>query len=282
MNEDFQSKLYELLCTQMRSCRAGDISEATVRAISYYQVKFGKKIDLDKNLSDGEVRQIISELESDSDYNILFKGFKNKIRCGFQRLCYIWNEKVSTSDYINSDNAPSDQKKDEKYNNLNRSQNEINIPEYIKEEHHKKTDRNAKNVDDSSLHVSESKEEISVEKKEIIDDFKSFSRKIYDVLEKYPDVGLIAEQILDLTGQEYHDVKTVTEILKNAAWVREKKKRYYFVSLENYVEPQVTPDVIDSLESQVSASNIDEEAKMFMSDPEGLLKYLFSKRNKDL
>lgn len=303
---DLQKRLYDLLHVDMSEWRAEEISKVTVDALHFLQDRLGYKIELDRNLTEEEIKELIFVLESNPEFKTYFKGFKQKIRWGMQRLAFIWNDISVERDDSTSNSIDSNEKVmlgiSRLRNNKNKQQNRIEkIVEATREgqlvlsnvDMHEQGD----NEDDSNLQNSfttceELKEflenaTLNKDKKEdgnriaesaVESDYQTFCRKVFDVLEKYPDVGLIPEQILDLTGQDFYEVKTVVEILKNAKWCKERRKRYYFVSVEDYEEPDVTQEVVDVFASYATEIEIDENAKELMSDPSELLKFLQNKK----
>ena len=306
--DGLQNKIYELLCEDMSESRSQEISKVTVEAIEYYQNKTDGKIDLSRNLSNEEINNLIMLMEADPDYKTIFRGHKQQIRWGMKRLANIFSHEENSTkqkkSIISSEekvmlginrfrtrrNEPEEDLKDlnkakEKLGEgTNYSENRIDS-KYIEfqddEQWHYSDDQKLRKAEGiGEIKTCETLKNGSDETNDsgMVLDIPTLSRKLYDVLEKYPDVGLIAEQILDLSGQDYLEAKTITEILKKAKWCRERKKRFYFVPLEDYEDPEVSSEVLNLLESYASDTELDDEAKALMHDPEELLKYLKSKK----
>lgn len=308
MTMDLQKRIYDLLHVDMSEWRAEEISKITIDAIQYLQNKIGREIDLQRNLTEEEIKDLILTLESDPDYKSHFRGYKQKIRWGMQRLAYIWENEHRENDNLIGIVVGSDEKvmlginrfrnhnytqiSDPSESGIKESILKVPITDLIRGErdegHCKQNDAevtsakktySSENLSEGKTQIPENVDENDLDMKETANcDFQTFSRKVYDVLERYPDVGLIPEQILDLTGQEYYEVKTVIEILKSAKWCKERKKRFYFVPVEDYEEPEASPEIISVFESYATTMEIDETVKELMTDPTELLKYLQSKK----
>lgn len=102
----------------------------------------------------------------------------------------------------------------------------------------------------------------------------TLSRKIWQVLNKYPDIGLYIAQVADQTGASRTDV---SEILDNAAWCKKLGSRYYFVQVDNVdiiSDGMFADDDIADEELEFTADDISPERLALLDDPEQLIKVL--------
>ncbi|MCQ2211177.1 MAG: hypothetical protein MJZ34_12895 [Paludibacteraceae bacterium] len=106
------------------------------------------------------------------------------------------------------------------------------------------------------------------------DFLQNVTRKLYDVLERYPDMGLFIEQIQELGELEGIDDSILKDILSKVTWCRVKKKRYYFIERALYSEIEVSEKMYEQTEQYVSNDVLDEETCMKLRDPEALIKEL--------
>lgn len=102
----------------------------------------------------------------------------------------------------------------------------------------------------------------------------TLSRKIWQVLNKYPDIGLYIAQVADQTGATRAEV---TEILDNAAWCKKMGSRYYFVQVDDVdIMADGMFDDVDTSDEKLefAVDDISPERLALLDDPEQLIKIL--------
>lgn len=238
--EELQKKLYEALCQDMPKSRALLICDITIEALEYLQSKLQVSCDWLNEISKDEVKDIYAMLEADDGYKSIFRGRRQLVKSGFYHL-----EKLT--------------KKSKAYLG-----DGISLPTKENFELYKRGNDSFK-------------EKITFESKL---DYYEFVNKVYSTLSLYPDVGLIAEQILDISQLEYYEPKAIEELLSNVDWCKKKGKRYYFIDVKSdEINDEAYLDSINRFSIKDSSIKLDEEVKKLMNDPEKLLQYIMEHKN---